>query len=252
VDAFVRQQLSGLSAYPTYYRHMPAINREGPSLLRDRAATRGLSPEEFAARMQPGTWVVDGRWRVQFARGHIPGSLNVELDETFGSYVGWMVPFGQPLLLLLPEPLEASLDESVTQLLRVGYERIEGYLVGGIAAWRGEGRSVSSYRVAGLEELCSSYRADTVGNLLDVRQQTEWDEGHVAGSQHVFVGDLADRVGEVPENTDTWAICATGHRASMAASLLDRAGRSVRLVDGTGVRDFLTHCAPGERSSARA
>ena len=73
----------------------------------------------------------------------------------------------------------------------------------------------------------------------------------MAGSQHVFVGDLAGRVDEVPKEIDTWAICATGHRASMAASILDREGRSVRLVDGTGVADFLAHCAPDdERTEA--
>jgi hydroxyacylglutathione hydrolase len=248
-DAFVRQQLSGLSTYPTYYHYMAAINRAGPRLLRDYAGPRALSPQEFAARMEAGTGVVDGRWRVQFARGHIPGSLNVELDEMFGSYVGWTVQFGDPMLLLVPEPLEASLEEAMTQLLRIGYERIDGYLAGGIPAWRAEGRSLSSYRVAGLEELCRSHRAGRVDNLLDVRQQTEWDEGHVAGSQHLFVGDLAGRVGEVPKKMETWAICATGHRASLAASLLDRAGRPVRLVDGTGVADFLAHCGPDDERS---
>jgi hydroxyacylglutathione hydrolase len=250
-DAFLRQQLSGLSSYPIYYRHMAAINRAGPRLLQDYAGPRALSPQEFAARMEAGAWAVDGRWRIQFARGHVPGSMNVELDETFGSYVGWVVPFGDPVLLVLPEPRDASLEEAVTQLLRIGYERVDGYLGGGIAAWRTEGRSLSSYRVTGLEELCRSHRAGKVGNLLDVRQQTEWDEGHVAGSQHVFVGDLAGRVDEVPKEIDTWAICATGHRASMAASILDREGRSVRLVDGTGVADFLAHCAPDdERTEA--
>jgi hydroxyacylglutathione hydrolase len=243
-DAFVRQQLSGLLAYPTYYRSMAAINRSGPRLLRDYARPQGLSPAEVATRRDAGVWVVDGRWRVQFARAHIPGSFNVELDETFGSYVGWMVPFGEPLLLVLPEPVGEALDESVTQLLRIGYEAIEGYLQGGMEAWRADGRPVASYRVAGLEELCRSYRAGKVGNLLDVRQQIEWDEGHVEGSQHIFVGDLAARMGEVSGEGEVWAICATGHRASMAASLLDRAGHPTRLVEGTGVKDFLVHCPP--------
>lgn len=243
-DAFVRQQLSGLLAYPTYYGSMGPINRAGPKLLRDFPIPGGLSPAEAAARMGSGVWMVDARWRVQFARAHIPGSVNVELTDTFASYVGWVVPFGDAVLLVLPEPVEASLEESVTQLLRIGYERVEGYLQGGVEAWRAEGRPVASYRVAGLEELCRSYRAGTVENILDVRQQTEWDEGHIEGSQHIFVGDLAGRIGEVPEQGEVWAICATGHRASMAASLLDRSGRATRLVEGTGVADFLAHCAP--------
>jgi glyoxylase-like metal-dependent hydrolase (beta-lactamase superfamily II)/rhodanese-related sulfurtransferase len=243
-EAFVHQQLSGLLAYPTYYGSMAEINRAGPRLLGDYPTPQGLTPAEVATRMESGTWVVDARWRVQFARAHIPGSLNVELDETFGSYVGWVVPFGGQLILVLPEPNEDSLQESMTQLFRIGYEAIAGYLEGGIEAWRAAGRPVGSYRVAGLEKLCRSYRTGGVGHLLDVRQRTEWDQGHVTGSQHVFVGDLPDRIGEVPREEEVWTICATGHRASLAASLLDRSGRSTRLVEGTGVADFLAHCAP--------
>jgi glyoxylase-like metal-dependent hydrolase (beta-lactamase superfamily II)/rhodanese-related sulfurtransferase len=241
-EEFVRRQLSGLLAYPTYYSSMAEINRSGPRLVRDLPKPHGLAPAEVASRLDSGIWVVDSRWRIQFARAHIPRSVNVELEETFGSYVGWIVPFGEGVVLVLPDPTEEALEESVTQLLRVGYERIEGYLQGGIEAWRGEGRPTSSYRVAGLEELCRSHHAGKVGNLLDVRQETEWDEGHVEGSQHIFVGDLPRRIGEVPADGETWAICATGHRASMAASMLDRAGRSTRLVDWTVVRDFLAHC----------
>jgi hydroxyacylglutathione hydrolase len=248
-DAFVRQQLTGLLAYPTYYRYMAEINRSGPALLRDLPRPRGRSPAEVAARLEAGVWVVDTRWRVQFARAHIPGSVNVELDESMGSYVGWIVPFGEPLILVLAEPVGGSLEEAFTQLLRVGYERVEGYLEGGIPAWRADGRTVASYRVAGLDELCRSTQAGTVGNLLDVRQQTEWDEGHVAGSQHIFVGDLPDHLAEIPRDRETWAICATGHRASMAASLLDRAGAPVRLVDATGVSDVLVHCKPNEAAA---
>jgi hydroxyacylglutathione hydrolase len=245
-DAFVRQQLTGLLAYPTYYRHMAEINRSGPDLLRDLSRPRGRTPAEVAARQEAGLWVVDTRWRVQFARAHIPGSVNVELGDTMGSYVGWIVPFGEPLILVLADHVEGSLEEAITQLLRIGYVRVEGYLQGGIEAWWADGRPLASYRVAGLDELCRSTRAGTVGNLLDVRQQTEWDEAHAADSQHIFVGDLLDHLGEVPRDKESWAICATGFRASMAASLLDRAGAPVRLVDGTGVSDFLAHCEADE------
>ena len=243
-EAFVRQQLSGLLAYPTYYASMAEINRSGPRLLAAGPRPQPLSAQEVAVRMESGAWVVDARWRVQFARGHIPGSVNVELDDTFASYLGWVVPFGDQLVLVLPDPAAESLEESMTQLIRIGYEGIAGYLEGGIAAWRKAGRAVASYGVAGLEELCRSYRTGGVDRLLDVRQQAEWDKGHIPGSEHVFVGDLADRIGEVPREGEVWAICSTGHRASLAASLLDRAGRSTRLVDGTGVSDFLAHCAP--------
>jgi glyoxylase-like metal-dependent hydrolase (beta-lactamase superfamily II)/rhodanese-related sulfurtransferase len=242
-STFVRQQLSGLLAYPTYYGSMAPLNRTGPRLLADVPEPQPLDPPDFAARHAAGAWIVDGRWRVPFARAHLPGSLNPELEDTFGSYVGWVVPFGDPIVLVLPEPEEETLAVALTQLLRIGYERVEGYLRGGIDAWRASGRPVDSYRVAGLEELCRAYRAGRATRVLDVRQETEWDRGHIPGSQHVFVGDLPERIGEVPRDGEVWAICATGHRAALAASILDREGVPVRLVEGTGVTDFLEHCS---------
>jgi glyoxylase-like metal-dependent hydrolase (beta-lactamase superfamily II)/rhodanese-related sulfurtransferase len=244
-DAFVRQQLSGLLAYPSYYRHMAPINLAGPRVLRGSfEKPAGLSPDEFERRIEAGAWAVDGRWRVQFARAHVPGSINVELADSFGSYVGWVVPFGQPVVLVLPEPKKDSLAEAVAQLVRIGYERVEGYLASGVEAWRAAGRPVRSYPVAGLEELCRAYRSGRPPQVLDVRQRTEWDAGHIEGSRHLFVGDLPERVGDLPAGADTWVICATGHRASLGASLLDREEIPVRLVDGTGVADFLKHCPP--------
>lgn len=242
--AFVDKQLSGLLAYPSYYRHVGPINRAGPRLLAEVPRPAPLTPEEVADRADSKVWIVDGRGRVSFAGAHLPGSVNVELRDDFASYVGWVIPFNDALLLVLPEPEREALEEASTQLLRIGYERLEGYLRGGIEAWRASGRPLASYPVAGLEEWCRASRSGEVGDLLDVRQQVEWDRAHVPGSQHVFVGDLPGRVGEVPRDREVWAACSTGHRASTAASLLDRAGVPVRLVEGTGVTEFLAQCPP--------
>jgi rhodanese-related sulfurtransferase len=143
--------------------------------------------------------------------------------------------------LVLPEPEDASLEEATTQLRRVGYERIKGYLAGGMDAWEAS-LPVSSYGVSGLDELCRAYRAGQARNILDVRQKREWDRGHIPESRHIFVGDLGSRIDEVPRDGEVWAICASGQRSAIAASLLDRDGIPVRLVDGAGVPDFLKHC----------
>jgi hydroxyacylglutathione hydrolase len=238
-DAFVEQQLSGLLAYPTYYRYMAPINRSGPHPLAALERPRPLSPEEVAGS---GASIVDARWRFAFARAHIPGSLNIELDDSFASYVGWLVSFDEPLVLVLPDPVDEALEQAVTQLRRVGYERTLGYLEGGIESWQASGRATGTYGMAGLDEFCREFRAGRATNVLDVRQRTEWDKGHINGSLHVFIGDLPARIAEIPTNSEVWAICATGHRSSMAGSVLSRAGIPVRVVEGTGVADFLTNC----------
>jgi glyoxylase-like metal-dependent hydrolase (beta-lactamase superfamily II)/rhodanese-related sulfurtransferase len=240
--SFAKQQLSKLLAYPRYYAQMAPINRAGPTPLGSLPKPAAFSPGAFAGRTEAGDAVVDARSRIPYARAHIPGSVNIELSDSFASYVGWIVPFNAPLVLVLPEPEDEALEEAVTQLLRIGYERVTGYLAGGIDAWRAAGRSTRSYPVAGLEELCRAYRAGRATNVIDVRQDVEWNKASIPGSRHLFVGDLPDHLDEVPRDDEAWVICASGQRSSIAASVMERAGISVRLVDGTGVNDFLRNC----------
>jgi hydroxyacylglutathione hydrolase len=245
---FVREQLSGLLAYPRYYANMAPINRAGPRPIAEIPEPRALDPGSFADGMEAGAWAVDARSRNDFAAAHIPGSLNVELDDTFGSYVGWLVPFNAALLLVLPQPELEALAEARAQLVRIGYERVEGYLAGGIVAWTNEGRATSSYPTASFEDLCRALGSGQRPWVLDVRQRSEWDAGHIEGSEHVFVGDLPQQLDAVPRDEEVWAVCATGHRSSMAASLLDRQGIPVRLVGAGGVPGVLRLCGPAARS----
>jgi hydroxyacylglutathione hydrolase len=76
-----------------------------------------------------------------------------------------------------------------------------------------------------------------------VRQQPEWDAGHLDGSTHVFVGELPSRIGDVPRDREITIACATGHRSAIAASLLDREGFDVRLVTPGGIPHTLARLA---------
>ncbi|MBI2238033.1 MAG: MBL fold metallo-hydrolase [Actinobacteria bacterium] len=232
-ETFVREQLSGLLAFPAYYAHMAPINRAGPTVFGTVPQPPALSPDEFAGRLG-GAWIVDGRNDREFAGAHLAGSLNIELDGSFASYVGWLVPFNDPVLLILPEPEPDALHEASTQLFRIGYERLEGYLEGGVEAWRSSGRDLRAYPVGDVDELLVALRGGSA-EVLDVRQRAEWDAGHLEGSRHLFVGDLPGRFDELPTDREIWAVCGSGHRAGIAASLLDRAGRPVRLVAPGGV-----------------
>jgi len=233
-DAFVREQLSGLLAYPRYYAHMAPINRAGPRVFGEIPLPPPLVPDEAAALLGDGAWMIDGRGGADFADAHVPGSLNIPLDDSFGSYVGWLVPFGDPVMLVPPEPEQESVAEAGAQLFRIGYERFDGYLAGGIDAWRGSGRDVRSYPVATVDDVVAAARSGA-DRVLDVRQRTEWETGHLPGSTHVFVADLPGRLDELPRDREVLATCSSGHRASIAASILDRAGVPVRLVARSGV-----------------
>ena len=203
------------------------------------------------------TWVIDGRSRDAFAEAHVPGSVNVELNDEFASYVGWVVPFGATVALIVPEPEPASAIRASVQLLRIGYEAIAGYLAGGMAAWTEAGFPTRKYPTCTTDDLCDAYGSGLVrpDHILDVRQRVEWDDGHIPQSLHLFVGDLPGRLEELPQDGEVWVACRTGHRAALAASLADAAGLRVRLVGRDGVPAFLARCgssraAAGVRSGS--
>jgi hydroxyacylglutathione hydrolase len=223
---------------------MAPINRAGAALLRDLPEPVALDAEGLAGAAAEGAWVVDARRREAFAEGHVPGSLNVELDESFGTYVGWIVPWGSAVVLVLPDGDHGALREASTQLIRIGWDRVDGYLDGGMDAWRSSGRAASSYPMGTLDDLCEHVRADGSADVLDVRQPTEWADGVIPGSRQLFVGDLRDHVGELPRDHAQWTVCRTGHRSAIAASLLDRAGVPVHVVAKGGVPEWLEACAP--------
>jgi rhodanese-related sulfurtransferase len=100
------------------------------------------------------------------------------------------------------------------------------------------------------------HRARAAGSddsvLLDVRQPVEWaTEGVVPGSQQTFVADLPARLAELPAGSRVTVFCRTGSRASIAASLLDRAGVDVRLVSEGGTPRWPEPLVPPEPSSSR-
>jgi len=239
------EELRGeLLAYPAYYRHMAPINRAGAAVLGGLPTIPAVGPEELAARARAGAVVVDGRDRDDFAAAHIPGSVNIELNAGFASYVGWVLPFDDPLLLVLPGPGERALEDAVTQLLRIGWRHVEGWLAGGIGAWRASGGELRSYPSGGVKELCDAVLAGKAPRVLDVRQELEWRWGGIPGSEQVFLADLPARLGRLSPDEVHWLVCSNGHRASIAASLLDRAGIPVRLVGTGGVGEWRARCRP--------
>jgi glyoxylase-like metal-dependent hydrolase (beta-lactamase superfamily II) len=249
-DAFRELLTEGFGRYPAYYAHMAAINRAGPRVLGARRLPGRLTPEELETNVARGATLVDGRSRTVFAAGHVPGSINVELDDEFASYVGWLAPFGKPVVLVLPEPAEEAATEAVTQLLRIGYDWVPGWLDGGVDAWRASGREVARYEVVGLSDVASRPEAER-GTVLDVRQPREWRDGVVDGSTRLFVADLPAHLAELPRDRPITVMCRSGHRASIAASVLDRAGFDVRLVAQGGAPSWPGGLVPPDSHAAR-
>lgn len=241
MEDFVRTQMAGYGEYPRYYTHMRGVNQAGPRVYGTLPEAPALDARAVADLLTAGTPLVDGRRRGQFAAEHIHGAINVEVRSDFATYVGWILPFDAPLLLLTED--EPRRREAVVQLFRIGYEQVCGYLEGGMAAWTAAGHPTERFAQTDVDTLYARWQGGEPLAILDVRRDDEWDEGHIPGAQHIHVGDLPDRIDEVPRDRPVAVICATGFRAETAASLLAPTGREVVAVTG-GVPDWSHHGHP--------
>jgi glyoxylase-like metal-dependent hydrolase (beta-lactamase superfamily II)/rhodanese-related sulfurtransferase len=239
---FSTELSSELMAYPTYYAYMAPINRAGAAVLTRLPEPTAVPADTIDEAMRRGLWVVDARDRKAFAAGHVPGSVNIELNSGFASYVGWMLPFDSPVLFVLPDPVDESLGEAMTQLVRIGWTHVEGYLQGGFETWRTYGGPVASYDLVSADDLCEAHQRGERPYVVDVRQELEWAWGTVPDSHLIFVADLPFKLDDMPRDEPVWLICSNGHRASIAASLLDRHGIPVRLVGIGGVGEWRVKC----------
>ncbi|HET9971342.1 MAG TPA: rhodanese-like domain-containing protein, partial [Streptosporangiaceae bacterium] len=222
-DNFVKDLMAGLNAYPRYYQHMDPANRRGPAAP-DLTAPPVAGPAELGRRIQAGGWVVDLRQRRDFAGRHLAGSVSVELGDPFATYLGWTMAWGTPLTLLGDSAGQVA--RAQRELARIGIAAAAA-ATGTIEELAGE--CVSGYQVSDFAGLAAGW--GTAGRVvLDVRRTDEWRAGHLAGAVHVPFWEVEGRTGEVPAG-EVWVHCASGFRASIAASLLDRAGRRVVHVD---------------------
>ena len=214
-DAFVKLLLGGLGTYPTYFLRMREVNRQGPTLYGPVAsALPALSVDQVQSLVDGGATLVDARPIASFADGHIPGALSIELRPAFATWLGWLAhPESDLVFVLDPDQDRADL---VRQARNVGYERLAGELAGGMPTWESAGFPVSRIRLVAA--------ADTAGPILDIRQDVEFEAGHVPGARHVELGVLAETAGEFDDGGIT-VMCGHGERAMTGASLLARAGR---------------------------
>jgi hydroxyacylglutathione hydrolase len=224
-QAWVDSLMQGMPIYPPYFRRMKKVNAEGPKIIgHDRPGQHRFSAEEVHAQICGHCLVVDVRPKESFAAAHIPGSINIPFGHNLPTWAGWVLPYDHPTLLIADDP--SVVDETVTHLLRVGFDDVQGYLEGGVPTWEEHG-----YDVSQLESLTVQTLAGRLQNperdrpfVLDVRTDREWDAGHIKGAHHIHGGLLQERMEEVPKDREVAVICGSGYRGSIAASFLKRAG----------------------------
>ncbi len=220
-EDFIQLKMVEHHERPPYFRKMEQYNLKGPPLLELLPNPSPLPPEEFQKQMKLGSVVVDTRMPPAFGGTHISESYSIWLDG-LPSFAGWVLRYDEPILLVLEN--KEHLQRAVRYLIRLGYDRISGYLRGGIQAWYNEALPTEHLDLLTVQELRK--RLDRGDNLvvLDVRSRDEWNNGHISGALHIYVGHLKERLKEVPAGQAIAVICNVGHRASLGASILCQEG----------------------------
>jgi glyoxylase-like metal-dependent hydrolase (beta-lactamase superfamily II)/rhodanese-related sulfurtransferase len=241
-ESFITAVTDGLSAPPQYFSINARINKEGYNSL-DAILAAGLQPltvAEFKDRMKDETvTVLDTREALEFTEGFIPESINIGLNGRFAEWAGSLLSFDNPILLLTEIGKER---ESVVRLARVGFDKMIGYLHGGIEAWKKSGESIDMIINVEPDELAMDLPFDPKLRVLDVRRETEFADGHVRGAINLPVNEMKDpgSMAELEENQNIYVHCAGGYRSIIAASLLKRQGiHNIRNIMGgwSAIRD---------------
>ena len=175
-----------------------------------------------------------------------PGSISIPAGSSFGTWLGWVVDADRAVVLLVDDV--ADLDDLSRQALRIGFDGMVGYVEGGLDAWRRAGRPVETGSALAVDALAAQLSAGGADApfVIDVRQPSEYEAGHVPGSLHIGAGDLGERLDRLPRDRPIVTICASGYRSSVAASLLRAAGFEDVSAVPSGVPTWAAHGFPVE------
>jgi hydroxyacylglutathione hydrolase len=227
-DRFVEQALAKLGPQPPNFQAIVELNR-GP-LVREGVEGHPLAPRQVEYKRSEGALVVDVRTALQFDEAHIPGAVAITmLTAGFGSKLAWIAERDQELVFVGRDDADAR--RAVELAESVGLRQVAGFLAGGMTSWREDRRDVASIDRITVPELHE--QADHV-QILDVREQREWDAGHIPESVHVPYHDIHVLPDELDPGRPMAAICGSGERSAVAASLLQRfgGGKVLHVVDG--------------------
>jgi glyoxylase-like metal-dependent hydrolase (beta-lactamase superfamily II)/rhodanese-related sulfurtransferase len=216
---FVGLITAELPERPGYFAQDAEINRAGAPALTELPRLRDLTPAEVAERQKAGAIVLDTRPFQQFSAGQIPGAVNIALSGQYASWAATLLGLDQDIVLVAED--HEALEESRMRLARVGIERIQGGLDGGMAAWVAAGLPVAQTGQVTAEAVKQQLQEIQV---VDVRRPGEWNDGHIEGAKLIPLNQVESRAAELDRGRPVVVHCKSGYRSAIATSLIQRAG----------------------------
>jgi hydroxyacylglutathione hydrolase len=225
-EEFIKAVTDGLTVPPQYFPINARINKEGYDSL-DKVLEKGLTPLTIDALTEllkeADITLLDTRNVTEFTKEFIPNSISIGLEGRFAEWAGSLLPFNKPIVLVTEPGKE---QETVIRLARVGFSDIRGFVNGGVDAWRRESLPIDMIIDIEADELAMDIPYDQNMVVVDVRQETEFGDGHVRGALNLPLHELTDpgSMANFTELHNLYIHCGSGYRSVTAASLMKRQG----------------------------
>ena len=227
---------------PPYFRKMEKYNIEGAPILGSLPILRPLSATEFANIANDAT-IIDTRMETCFGAAHISNSISIWL-EGIPAFAGWFLTYDRPILLISESK---DIDRATRYLIRLGYDRLVGYLSGGILSWHTAGFESSSIKMMTVKKLCNNLDKKLDAMILDVRSEEELEKaGKIMNARHIHITQLLERLDEIPKDQTIYIFCGSGLRSMTAASILKRNGWDDLVVVLGGIAGWNSTTCPIE------
>jgi len=255
-EEFVDAVLSGQPEPPMYFAEMKRINKEGPRILGGFNRPQRLPDSRLSQLLAEGALVVDTRPAPAFDAEHIPGTVNLPLGRSFTTWAGSVLPYDRPFYLIVEDAAREMVGDAVRDLALIGLDRVDGCFSSRVVeSWAETHDLGEGAREVSVDQLAAGLEEGTM-EVIDVRNGSEWEAGHIPGSHNFPLGRLTESMERIPRHLPLVVHCLTGARARVALSVLEAHGfEDVRHLDGDFAewsRRGLPVATAGERVEADA
>ncbi|MFN8579739.1 MAG: MBL fold metallo-hydrolase [Gemmatimonadaceae bacterium] len=251
--SFIEAVLEGQPDPPFYFATMKRLNRDGPPILGAQPRITHRAAPELERILSHGGIVVDIRPHADYGAGYVPGTISLPLGKSFVGWAGWLLPYDRDVYLLSRDTDDVSARAAASELAMIGLDRVAGWFGSdAISSWIWKNGDLPSLPQTSPKELAEVLGRERVV-LIDVRNQDEWDEGHVQGAEHVPLGRLLERFSTLPVHGASRVLvqCQGGGRSAIAASLLRAKGVAAENLRG-GIAEWEREGYPVIRDSVAA
>lgn len=228
-EGFAKFLLADQPEPPKYFAMMKKLNKVDRKLVTEVPTLKQLSSDEFNSEFAKGTVVIDARNKVDYAAGFIPGTINIQGNNSFATWAGWILNYDEPFILIADE---SQLDDLTRKLMRIGLDNIMGY-VASPSVWNGG--ELASVKIIDQNQVKAEA---TNSQIVDLRGASEFKAGHLPNANHVFVGTIEQNLDKVSKDQPVIIHCQSGDRASIGYSLLVKNGYNNISNYSAGFKDW--------------